>query len=88
MNQKLLLVLLLGSSLFLAGCLGNPSRPPKPELCQQVSLAENKDLCFHRVAVTTGKVEYCSQIKDMNRKDLCLMDLAEGNTWISNPAND
>lgn len=75
-------LLLLAAVLVSAGC-SYPTSETHPELCQQVELSANKDICLHRVAVTKADASLCAQIEGVQRRDLCYTDLAQGNGFAT-----
>ena len=63
--------------IFSSGCLSVP-RDVKPELCEKISLQENKDTCYRAVASSTRSELYCAKIADINERDGCYTDIALG----------
>jgi hypothetical protein len=78
MRVKIIVLISFAVLLILfSGCLQN-IRAPNPELCAKVSQQQNKDTCYHRVALTKGDDLLCSKIIDPNERDNCYLDLAVG----------
>ena len=77
--KKIVLVSFVVLLVLFSGCLQNV-RAPNPELCEKISQQQNKDTCYHRVALAKGDDILCSKIVDLNKRDECYMDLAVGRT--------
>lgn len=65
-----------------SGCF-QKTRAPNPALCERISLQQNKDICYHRVAITKDDSILCSKIADLSERDNCYMDLAVGRTYYA-----
>jgi hypothetical protein len=73
------LIFLIFVLVFAVGCVQS-FRNPNPALCEEVSLQQNKDTCYHRAALTKGDDFLCSKIVNLNERDNCYMDLAVGSS--------
>lgn len=75
--KKIFLASLAIALVFSAGCLGE-FRQPNPGLCEKVYQQQNRDACYHTVALASGDGLLCGKILGLNERDQCYMDLAAG----------
>jgi len=78
--KAIVLVCLFVLLVVFSGCV-NEGTKLKPALCEEVVLQENKDVCYHGIAVETNDEMLCGKIMDLNRRDECYTDLALGSRY-------
>lgn len=79
--EGLVLILLVVSLVIFSGCLYE-ARTSNPALCEKVSQQQNKDICYHEIALDRGSESLCEKIVDLNRRDRCYVDLAAGRNYL------
>lgn len=80
--KGIVFALLVVSLVLFSGCLYE-ARTSNPMLCEKVSQQQNKDICYHEVALDKGDESLCGKIVDLNSRDQCYVDLAAGRTYRS-----
>jgi hypothetical protein len=75
--KGIVLVSLVVFLLLFSGCLQG-GRTPNPELCEKITQQQNRDICYHRTALTNGDGSLCGKIIGVDERDNCYMDLAAG----------
>lgn len=79
--KGIVLVSLVILLVLFSGCLYE-ARTSNPALCEKVSLQQNKDICYHEIALDKGSESLCEKIVDLNRRDRCYVDLAAGRNYL------